>query len=198
MAKAESRELHQRLEALSARVKEASLRGAWQKEPKEKKEEVQPWVWRWNDLLPSLLEAGEIVPIDDFMRMRTIRLVNPSQPVAVGTAKTFGTTIQHLNPGEITESHRHTSASLYFVIQGKGTFTTAEGEQQFMEPGDLLIQPSWTWHAESSAHEQYDLSCCARFWCRQDRREQGRRRELRVGRAGLLHSSVLAMAPLQK
>jgi len=146
MAKAESRELHQRLEALNARVKEASLRGAWQKEPKEKKEDVQPWVWRWNDLLPSLLEAGEIVPIDDFMRMRTIRLVNPSQPVAVGTAKTFGTTIQHLNPGEITESHRHTSASLYFVLQGEGTFTTAEGEQQFMEPGDLLIQPSWTWH----------------------------------------------------
>ncbi len=86
MAKAESRDLHQRLEALNARVKEASLRGAWQKEPKEKKEDVQPWVWRWNDLLPSLLEAGEIVPIDDFMRMRTIRLVNPSQPVAVGTA----------------------------------------------------------------------------------------------------------------
>jgi len=134
------------LEALNARVKDASLRGAWQKEPKEKKEDVRPWVWRWKNLLPSLLEAGEIVPIDDFMRMRTIRLVNPSQPVPVGTAKTFGVTIQHLNRGEITESHRHTSASLYFVIQGKGTFTTAEGEQQFMEPGDLLIQPSWTWH----------------------------------------------------
>jgi hypothetical protein len=43
MAKAESRDLHQRLEALNARVKEASLRGAWQKEPKEKKEDVQPW-----------------------------------------------------------------------------------------------------------------------------------------------------------
>lgn len=80
------------------------------------------------------------------MRMRTIRLVNPSQPVALGTAKTFGATIQHLNPGEVTESHRHTSASLYFMIQGKDAFTTAEGEQQFMEPGDLLIQPSWTWH----------------------------------------------------
>ena len=146
MAKAESPDLQQRMRALDARVKDASLRGAWQKEAKEEKQDIRPWVWRWNDLLPSLLEAGEIVPIDDFMRMRTIRLVNPSQPVAVGTAKTFGVTIQHLNPGEITESHRHTSASLYFVIQGKGTFTTAEGEQQFMEPGDLLIQPSWTWH----------------------------------------------------
>ena len=135
MAKAESRDLHPRLETLNARVKDASLKGAWQKEAKEKKPDVRPWVWRWNDLLPSLLEAGEIVPIDDFMRMRTIRLVNPSQPVAVGTAKTFGVTIQHLNPGEITESHRHTSTSLYFVIQGKGTFTTAEGEQQIHGAG---------------------------------------------------------------
>ena len=45
MAKAESRNLHQRLEALNARVKDTSLRGAWQKEPKEKKEEVRPWLF---------------------------------------------------------------------------------------------------------------------------------------------------------
>jgi gentisate 1,2-dioxygenase len=157
MARAEAQDLRRRLEALNARVKDASLRGAWQKEPKERKEDVKPWVWRWHDIRANLLEAGEIVPIDDFMRMRTIRLVNPSQPVPVGTAKTFGTTIQHLNPGEITESHRHTSASLYFVIQGKGTFTTAEGEQQFMEPGDLLIQPSWTWHGTKNAGKEAAL-----------------------------------------
>ncbi|MGH7927915.1 MAG: cupin domain-containing protein [Candidatus Binatia bacterium] len=136
----------QKIKDLNTRLREASLRGAWQRAPKEMKPDVMPWVWRWSDIGSSLLEAGDLIPIDDVMRMRTIRLVNPSQPVDLGTAKTFGVTIQHLNPGEITESHRHTSASLYFVIQGEGTFTTAEGEQQFMEPGDLLIQPSWTWH----------------------------------------------------
>src|SRR5438046_1497839 len=106
MAKAESHHVQQRLEALNTRVKDASLRSAWQKEPREKKDDVRPWVWRWNDILSGLLEAGEIIPIDDFMRMRTIRLVNPSQPVALGTARTFGMTIQHLNPGESTESNR--------------------------------------------------------------------------------------------
>jgi len=151
MAKAECNESKQRLEALNTQIEAASLRGAWQREPRQGKEEVKPWLWRWRDISANLLEAGEIVPIDDSMRMRTIRLVNPSQPVAVGTAKTFGVTIQHLNPGEITESHRHTSASLYFVIQGNGAFTTAEGEQQFMEPGDLLIQPSWSWHGTKNA-----------------------------------------------
>ncbi len=146
MVKAMPADGDKRRDELNSRLKNAALRGAWQREPKEKEKPVKPWLWRWRDIDSNLLEAGELIPLDDVMRMRTIRLVNPSQPVAVGTAKTFGVTIQHLNCGEITESHRHTSASLYFVIQGKSCFTTAEGEQQFMEPGDLLIQPSWTWH----------------------------------------------------
>ena len=150
MAKVMSDDIVKRRDELNARIKKASLRGAWQREPKEKKEDVKPWLWRWREIHSNLIEAGELIPIDDVVRMRTIRLVNPSLPVAVGTAKTFGVTIQHLNPGEITESHRHTSASLYFVIQGSGCFTTAEGEQQFMEPGDLLVQPSWTWHGSTN------------------------------------------------
>ncbi|HSE89166.1 MAG TPA: cupin domain-containing protein [Candidatus Binatia bacterium] len=157
MAKAEPHSNAQRLAVLNDKVLNASLRGAWQREAKAQKGEVRPWLWRWRDILPSLVEAGEIVPIDDFMRMRTVRLVNPSQPIAVGTARTFGVTIQHLNPGEVTESHRHTSASLYFVIEGNGTFTTAEGEQQFMEPGDLLIQPSWTWHGTQNTGKESAL-----------------------------------------
>lgn len=140
-------EIEKRRNELNASLRNASLRGAWQREPKGQiNEDVKPWVWRWRDIDSSLLEAGALIPIDDVMRMRTISLVNPSQSVPVGTTKTFNALVQHLNPGEITESHRHTSASLYFVIRGNGCFTTAEGEQQFMEPGDLLIQPGWTWH----------------------------------------------------
>ena len=146
MAKTMLTEHDERLKELNTRVQKASLKGAWQREPREKAKEVNPWLWRWSDIHSNLLEAGTLIPLDDVMRMRTLQLLNPSQSVTVGTARTFGVTIQHLNPGEATESHRHTSASLYFVIEGTGCFTTAEGEQQFMEAGDLLIQPSWTWH----------------------------------------------------
>jgi gentisate 1,2-dioxygenase len=146
----DSREVEKRRSELDSRLKDASLKGAWQRGPKEIKEAVKPRIWRWHDIDVNLRDAGELIPIDDVMRMRTIGLMNPSQAVAVGTTKTFGVTIQLLNPGEVTESHRHTSASLYFVIRGKGCFTTAEGEQQFMEPGDLLVQPSWTWHGSKN------------------------------------------------
>lgn len=59
--------------------------------------------------------------------------------------------LQHVNAGEVTDSLRHTATSIYFMIQGSGLYTTAEGEQQFMEPGDLLTQPSWTWHGTTNS-----------------------------------------------
>ena len=143
-------DVQQRLAELNDNVRKASLRGAWQREGRTREPGVSPWVWHWKDILPSITEAGEIVPIDDVMRMRTIALVNPSQVLPFGTTRTFGVTIQHLNPGETTESHRHTPASIYFTIEGGGAYTTAEGEQQFMEPGDLLVQPNWTWHGSQN------------------------------------------------
>src|SRR5581483_9884312 len=63
-----------------------------------------------------------------------------------GTTSTITATMQHLGPGEITQAHRHMRTSVYFMVQGAQVATTAESEQQWMEPGDLLVQPSWTWH----------------------------------------------------
>lgn len=147
MARSSEAQGASRLEALNQRVSAANLRGAWDRgDAGARASEAQPWVWRWRELLPCLLEAGNLVPIDDTMRMRTIGLVNPSRRSPTGTTATITSTMQHLGSGEITQSHRHTRTSLYFVIQGDGTSTTAEGEEQHMEPGDLLVQPSWTWH----------------------------------------------------
>jgi gentisate 1,2-dioxygenase len=150
MSMAVSDERSERIAALNERSKAANLRGAWHREGRPQAEPVRPWVWHWNDVLPCLLEAGEIVPIDNVMRMRTIGMRNPTQPGTLTTTPTLTLTMQHLGPGEITESHRHTRTSLYFFVQGQNTTTIAEGEQQPMEPGDLLIQPSWTWHGTTN------------------------------------------------
>ncbi len=149
MAKAEAHDVQQKIDALNARVQKASLRGAWQRQSVPR-EDIQPWVWRWKDILPNILEAGNLIPIDDTMKMRTIHMVNPSQGLPLGATRTFAAMLQHLNPGEVTESHRHTASSVYFMIQGSNLYTTAEGEQQFMEPGDLLTQPNWTWHGSTN------------------------------------------------
>jgi len=141
----------QRLEALNAKVQQSSLRGAWQRERGNlKQEEIKPQIWRWSEMAPLLLEAGELAPLDEVMRMRTLHMTNSPDTIPLGAARTFAAMLQHVNGGEATDSHRHTATSIYFAIQGSGIYTTAEGEQQFMEPGDLLTQPSWTWHGTTN------------------------------------------------
>ena len=151
MAKPTSVNAQERLRALDAKVQQSSLRGAWQRDRGfAKQEEIRPALWRWSEMLPLLLEAGELAPLDDVMRMRTLHMTNSPAAFPLGAARTFAAMLQHVNGGEVTDSHRHTATSIYFMIQGSGTYTTAEGEQQLMEPGDLLTQPSWTWHGTTN------------------------------------------------
>ncbi len=151
MAKPTSVNAQERLRALDAKVQQSSLRGAWQRDRGfAKQEEIRPALWRWSEMLPLLLEAGELAPLDDVMRMRTLHMTNSPAAFPLGAARTFAAMLQHVNGGEVTDSHRHTATSIYFMIQGSGIYTTAEGEQQFMEPGDLLTQPSWTWHGTTN------------------------------------------------
>jgi gentisate 1,2-dioxygenase len=51
-----------------------------------------------------------------------------------------------VGPGETAGAHRHVASALRFVVQGHGGYTTSDGVQMIMEPGDLLTQPNWTWH----------------------------------------------------
>ncbi|HZT06184.1 MAG TPA: cupin domain-containing protein [Chloroflexota bacterium] len=141
----------ERIAALNERAHGASLRGAWERSGRAREaERVRPWVWRWEDVKACLLEAGDVVPIDDVMRMRTIALINPTSASAPGMVGMLNATMQHLGPGEFTQSHRHTRTSVYFMIQGSQTSTIAESEEQPMGRGDLLVQPSWTWHGTTN------------------------------------------------
>ena len=151
MTKTTPADFKERTQSLNAKVQQGSLRGAWQRDRGvAKQEEISPAVWRWSEMAPLLLEAGELAPLDDVMRMRTLHMINSPDSIPLGAARTFAAMLQHVNAGEVTDSHRHTATSIYFMIQGSGIYTTAEGEQQFMEPGDLLTQPSWTWHGTTN------------------------------------------------
>ncbi len=131
----------ERLIQLNAKVQRGSLRGAWQRDRSHPGQvSIKPRVWRWNDM----------APLDEVMRMRTLHMTNSPETIPLGAARTFAAMLQHVNGGEVTESHRHTATSIYFAIQGGGIYTTAEGEQQYMEPGDLLTQPGWTWHGTTN------------------------------------------------
>ena len=53
---------------------------------------------------------------------------------------------QMILPGEQAPSHRHASHALRVIIDGKGSFSTVNGEKMPMETGDVVLTPGWCWH----------------------------------------------------
>jgi gentisate 1,2-dioxygenase len=137
-----------RLEALHRRLADNSLGGHWQ--PRDRATPLQPYVWPWSVIYSCLMESGEVVKLghaDEAAKRRTVQLVNPALTGQKATTRTIQMSIQLVKAGERAECHRHTAAALRFVVEADGTgYTTVEGEQMMMEPGDLVLTPNWTWH----------------------------------------------------
>jgi gentisate 1,2-dioxygenase len=111
---------------------------------------VLPCLWKWADVQESLLRAGEVISLENSER-RVVRLVNPGLDQKHGFAThTIQISFQYVKPGENARAHRHTPAALRFVLQGDGAYTTVNGQQCVMEPGDLILTPKLTWHDHSN------------------------------------------------
>jgi gentisate 1,2-dioxygenase len=139
----------ERLEALHEKFARHHLKGLWQREG-EKPAESRPAVWRWTEILPILEESMKVVRLPEDTDQRVIGLTGPGREA---TNRAVSLAYQLLNPGESVGSHRHTPTQMRFIVEGKGAYTTSEGEQMFMEAGDLLVQPNWTWHGTASLGE---------------------------------------------
>ena len=142
----------ERLEALHERMARHSLSGHWQ--PRQRTPVPEAWLWPWEEIYGCLMESGEVVRLGADTARRTVQLMNPALTAQKSTSKTLQMSVQLVKPGEIAECHRHTAAALRFVVQGRGTFTTVEGERFFMEPGDLILTPSWTWHEHTNETDE--------------------------------------------
>src|SRR6185295_3541128 len=111
---------------------------------------VEPCLWKWQDVYDSLVRAGDVITLENSER-RVVRLVNPGLDRKHAFAThTIQVSFQYVKPGENARAHRHTPAALRFVIQGNGAYTTVNGQQCVMEPGDLILTPKLTWHDHSN------------------------------------------------
>lgn len=106
--------------------------------------EIQPFLWRWAEVEPLVLKSGELVTPDRDVERRTLRLATPG--MERGTTHTLTAALQLLLPGECAPAHRHTPTAIRWILAGNGAYTTVEGDKCYMEPGDLILTPSWTWH----------------------------------------------------
>lgn len=120
-----------------------------------------PHIWRYDEVRPHLLKAGELITAKQAER-RVAMLINPargmspSQPSdtnclisrtdAPFTTDTIYAGLQLVMPNEVAPAHRHTAFAMRFIIEGQGGFTAVNGTRINMARGDVILTPRWNWH----------------------------------------------------
>lgn len=104
-----------------------------------------PAHWRYEDVRPYLMRAGELISAEEAVR-RVLILENPGLAGQSAVTQSLYAGLQLILPGEVAPAHRHTQSALRFIVEGRGAYTAVNGERTTMEPGDFIITPSWTWH----------------------------------------------------
>src|SRR2546426_11168695 len=106
--------------------------------PNERVTPAVPHRWRWRDLVPLLLEAARLVPIEQAER-RVLVLKNPGLGGAYAVTSTLFAGLQIILPGEAAPSHHHTPAALRLVVQGHGAFTSVDRKSTRLNSSHLVI-----------------------------------------------------------
>lgn len=104
-----------------------------------------PHLWRYADLKPVVIQAGDAVSTAEAER-RVLVLENPGLLGKKLATDALYAGLQLILPGEFARTHRHTAAALRCIIEGDNTYTAVAGERCYMQPGDFIVTPSWTWH----------------------------------------------------
>jgi gentisate 1,2-dioxygenase len=138
----------QSLETFCETLKQAGLDAPWSRPGpliQSKSSRVQPAVWRWAEIEPLLRRSPDFVAPGRGAERRILRLMNPGVPERTST-HTLSLAVQILLPGETAPIHRHTPNALRFMLKGHGAYTIVENQRCDMQPGDLVLTPSMTWH----------------------------------------------------
>jgi len=108
-----------------------------------------PTLWRYDEVRPFLMRAGEAITAEEAVR-RVLILENPALRGQSAVTQSLYAGLQLILPGEVAPSHRHTQSALRFIVEGSGAYTAVDGERTTMHPGDFIITPSWTFHDHGS------------------------------------------------
>jgi gentisate 1,2-dioxygenase len=104
-----------------------------------------PALWRYAEMRPLLMEAGALITAEEAER-RVLMIENPGFNGLPQITQSLYAGLQLVLPGEVTVTHRHAASALRFVLEGDGAYTSVDGAEITMHPGDLILTPAWTWH----------------------------------------------------
>ncbi len=114
---------------------------------------LRPWLWRYADIGPDVLRAGQLISAEEAER-RVLILENPALRGQSCITQTLYAGLQLVMPGEVARAHRHTQSALRLVVDGEGAYTAVDGERRTMRRGDFILTPRWTWHDHGNLGDQ--------------------------------------------
>ncbi len=120
---------------------------------KQPQSDCQAHLWRYADVRPALMEAGDIISAREAVR-RVLILENPGMTGQSKITTSLYAGLQLVLPGEVAPCHRHSQSALRFVLEGNGAHTAVNGERTYMSPGDFVITPSMAWHDHGNLSDQ--------------------------------------------
>jgi len=106
---------------------------------------ARPAHWKYSEVRASLLRAGALLSAEEAER-RVLILENPGLAGRSQITGSLFSGLQLLMPGEKAHPHRHVASALRLFLEGRGAYTSVNGERTVMERGDFVITPGWTWH----------------------------------------------------
>lgn len=143
---AELEAFHQEIERYHLGPLWAMIQGVITKEPAT---DAVPYLWKWSVIRDRVMRSGELVTPERGGERRVIYLENPglkAKGIPLAVTRTLYVGIQLLLPGEVAPSHRHIQGAIRFILEGEKAYTVVEGEKVYMEKGDFILTPQWTWH----------------------------------------------------
>ncbi|WP_432198260.1 cupin domain-containing protein [Streptomyces sp. bgisy027] len=107
--------------------------------------------YKWADTRRALdaLREADGDPFDGV----SLEFRNPTTGGSIGPTMSCGVNL--LRPGLRAEEHRHTSSTVYHVIEGQGV-TVIDGKEFAWSEGDTFVVPTWAWHRHANSSSTLD------------------------------------------
>lgn len=114
-------------------------------------QQLGPLAYKWKDTYQTLnnLRDTEGSPFDGV----ALEYTNPLNDGF--TFPTMSCGVQMLRGGEVTQTHRHNSCTIYHAFRGSGT-TVIDGAEFHWRQGDCFVIPLWAWHSHKNGAKNED------------------------------------------
>jgi gentisate 1,2-dioxygenase len=146
--------LEPEFEKLYGEMDRNHIKPLWRAERSVMPSQPQPktvaWIWKWSQLYDLARRSGELVTLARGGDRRALGLANPGFGGLPYATATLWAAVQWLNGREVAPAHRHSAQAVRFMIEGKGAYSTVQGDKVYLERGDFAINPPWYWHDHGS------------------------------------------------